>query len=483
MEGWLGQASGLVPGNYLSQGTQAAASRRKLFKSLLSNRKLPHEPWAEETVLLFIRELSELDSNNFVQNAGVGEREGRVLSRLVRDRHFGLSHGIGRSGDISAVQPKAAGSSLLCKVCNFLVKDALRVAGLLDVGYVTTVPVATGMALTLVLQALRRRNPKGKYVVWPRIDQKPCLKCVHAANAEALVVESDTEGDQLVTDVDAVESLVSGERAEEILCVLTTTSCFAPRAADAVVEISKLCQRKGVAHVVNNAYGVQSAELCASLTSAFRKGRVDAVVQSTDKNFLVPVGGAVVCAPKGRDGIPTEVDRTYPGRASMSPLLDVAITLLSLGSRGWADLLTQREELFGYLKAQISSFASQRGERVLHTPGNPISVAMTLDGLRDGPCGGSDEKTRFLGSMLFQRCISGARVFAPGKSQRICGHDFANYGSHHPAYPHAYLNAAAAIGMTRQDVDVFLQKLGACWEKMGGTKDREKGEGAGAPSA
>ena len=33
------------------------------------------------------------------------------------------------------------------------------------------------------------------------------------------------------------------------------------------------------------------------------------------------------------------------------------------------------------------------------------------------------------------------------------------------------------------DVDVFLQKLAACWEKMGGTKDREKGEGAGAPSA
>ena len=26
-------------------------------------------------------------------------------------------------------------------------------------------------------------------------------------------------------------------------------------------------------------------------------GRVDAIVQSTDKNFLVPVGGAVVCGP------------------------------------------------------------------------------------------------------------------------------------------------------------------------------------------
>lgn len=26
-------------------------------------------------------------------------------------------------------------------------------------------------------------------------------------------------------------------------------------------------------------------------------GRVDAVVQSTDKNFMVPVGGAIVCGP------------------------------------------------------------------------------------------------------------------------------------------------------------------------------------------
>ena len=30
---------------------------------------------------------------------------------------------------------------------------------------------------------------------------------------------------------------------------------------------------------------------------AMSVGRVDAVVQSTDKNFLVPVGGAVVCGP------------------------------------------------------------------------------------------------------------------------------------------------------------------------------------------
>ena len=40
-----------------------------------------------------------------------------------------LSHGIGRSGDIAAVQPKAAGSSLLMKLTNSMALDAIKMAG------------------------------------------------------------------------------------------------------------------------------------------------------------------------------------------------------------------------------------------------------------------------------------------------------------------------------------------------------------------
>lgn len=47
-----------------------------------------------------------MDSNNFLNTVGVGEREARVASRLVVKRHFGLAHGIGRSGDVAAEQPK-----------------------------------------------------------------------------------------------------------------------------------------------------------------------------------------------------------------------------------------------------------------------------------------------------------------------------------------------------------------------------------------
>ena len=47
-----------------------------------------------------------MDSNNFPENVGIGEREARVACPLVARRHFRMAHGVGRSGDIAAVQPK-----------------------------------------------------------------------------------------------------------------------------------------------------------------------------------------------------------------------------------------------------------------------------------------------------------------------------------------------------------------------------------------
>ena len=48
---------------------------------------------------------------------------------------FRFAHGIGRSGDISAIQPKAAGSSLLMKLTNSMVLDAIKTLGQLHHGY------------------------------------------------------------------------------------------------------------------------------------------------------------------------------------------------------------------------------------------------------------------------------------------------------------------------------------------------------------
>lgn len=49
---------------------------------------------------------------------------------------------------------------------------------------------------------------------------------------EAVVVENVLEGDELRTDIDAIEREVKERGVDNVLCVFTTTSCFAPRAAD-----------------------------------------------------------------------------------------------------------------------------------------------------------------------------------------------------------------------------------------------------------
>ena len=36
---------------------------------------------------------------------------------------------------------------------------------------------------------------------------------------------------------------------------------------------------------------------------------------------------------------------------------------------------------------------------------------------------------------------------------------FTNWGSHHDCYPSPYFTVAAAIGMERREVDVFLERL------------------------
>ena len=61
------------------------------------------------------------------------------------------------------------------------------------------------------------------------------------------------------------------------------------------------------------------------VTSAWRKGRVDAVVQSTDKNFMVPVGGAVVAASKQDPSLVAAVNKvmTFATHHTPDPFLSV----------------------------------------------------------------------------------------------------------------------------------------------------------------
>lgn len=46
-----------------------------------------------------------------------------------------------------------------------------------------------------------------------------------------------------------------------------------------------------------------------------------------------------------------------------------------------------------------------------------------------------------------------------GKKSDICGQAFTSFGAHCDAYGSPYLTAAAAIGMTSRDIDLFITRL------------------------
>lgn len=64
------------------------------------------------------------------------------------------------------------------------------------------------------------------------------------------------------------------------------------------------------------------------------------------------------------------------------------------------------------------------------------------------------------------RNVSGTRVLTAGKQQAVGGITFADYGCHISGYPHPYLTAAAALGTTQQDVDVFVGRLVRAYREL-----------------
>ena len=187
---------------------------------------------------------------------------------------------------------------MLAKLSNLLVADAMRIAGMQDLGPVTLLPLATGMAITVTLLALKAARPATarcggalvpipcsalaclagpaqhhllcypapallgatpgsccpsrpastggcRWILWPRIDQKTCLKAIVSAGLEAVVVPMLRQGDQLRTDLQAVSHHIERLGPDNIVAVVSTTSCFAPRSADDVVELARLAASAG----------------------------------------------------------------------------------------------------------------------------------------------------------------------------------------------------------------------------------------------
>ena len=70
--------------NYASIASDAWNTGENTIADLLNQRALPREPLDELTIQTLLNRMAVMDSNNFPGSAGVGEREGRIYSNLVR---------------------------------------------------------------------------------------------------------------------------------------------------------------------------------------------------------------------------------------------------------------------------------------------------------------------------------------------------------------------------------------------------------------
>lgn len=73
--------------------------------------------------------------------------------------------------------------------------------------------------------------------------------------------------------------------------------------------------------------------------------------------------------------------------------------------------------------------------------------------------------------MLFTRCVSGTRVVARGQRKSVAGVEFEGYGASVKGYPHDYLTAACALGLSSAELDEFLVRLDKTIRKVKGKRE------------
>lgn len=419
-----------IPKSILDRGLTVLATESRPIKLLFEQRRVPEKGWKDRQIEELLILLSTMDSDKDSKAVFLGEREGRVASSLVSKLASGFHHGIGRAGDLTQAQPKAAGASLMYFFANKLSADAMKRFGAPNIKKAVVFPMATGMTLALILCTVRNRS-RGKEVVYPQIDLSSPLKAIHLAGLQERIVQGEVNGDGVNVPTEKIEETVN----ENTAAILSTTTFFSPREPDRIKEIARIAEDKKVPHIINNAFGVQSREIMKLIRGAVDAGRVDAIVQSTDKNFLTPVGGAIVTSPA--EEFLDDVSRTYAGRASAAPIMQFLAAILSIGLDGYEKLRNEQEENRKFLESSLKEVAERHSQRILNVY-NPISVAITLEG----------RNAKKIGKALYAARVNGARALEKNDFGVCC-----------PQYISSYINFDASIGIQKSEISLAVERL------------------------
>jgi O-phospho-L-seryl-tRNASec:L-selenocysteinyl-tRNA synthase len=419
-----------IPKHILHQGLLSVQAKLKPVRLLFEQRRVPEEGWEDDVIDFLLTLLSWMDTDKDPEGVRIGEREARVASPLVFKLAHGFCHGVGRSGNITAPQPKAGGSSLIYFFTNRLALDMLQRAGAPNLKSACVLPLATGMAIGLVV-GVARDDTKKHEVVYPRVDHRSPLKGMQLMGMKVKIVDAEVSGDAVRVPIDKVSEAIG----EETATIVSTTTFFPPREPDNVKAIARLAAEENVFHIINNAYGVQSRQIMKLIQGAIDAGRVDAVVQSTDKNFLTPVGGSIVASPS--PSFAERVSKMYAGRASAAPIIQFLAAILSLGIKGYETLRDEQERNRGLLEEYLKKVAEKHNERLLNVY-NPIAAAMTL----------THHEAKRVGYNTYTLRVTGPRVL-----------EETDFGVCCKRYHSPYITINAAIGSTEKDIQSATSRL------------------------
>lgn len=426
--------SSKIPKNILNRGQLVLNNFLKPIKILFEQKSVPKEPWSDKQIEFLLETLSNMDTDKDNQTARVGEREARIASKLHLKTSGGFCHGVGRSGFLTAPQPKAPGGSIMYEISNFLARNFLKNFGLPNIKSAIVIPLCTGMSLALCLGALKpdlnNKNLINKRTVLvPRIDHESILKAIDLMGFKPKIVNGKIFKDAVRIPMENIKNSLD----DNCFAILSFTSFFPPREHDEIKEISKFAKENDLVHIVINAYGVQSPEWMKLIRSGIDAGRIDAVIQSTDKNFLTPIGGAVIASPNKE--IITKISQAYAGRASATPIVNFLISMLSLGISGYQYLIKTQKNNRVLLEEKLKKTANKLNERVLDIF-NPVAVALSLKNLKK-------EQLYAIGGNLYNLRVTGPRVYNP---------DDNNFGVCCDEYPTPYIVMNAAIGAEPNDI-------------------------------
>ncbi len=437
-----------IPKNMLNRGQLVLNEFLKPIKILFEQRSVPDEPWTDEQIEFLLQTLSNMDTDKDRNAARVGEREARIASKIHLRTSAGFCHGVGRSGFLTAPQPKAPGGSIMYEISNYLARSILRNTGLPNIKEAIVVPLCTGMSLSLALGALNPYHSEKnlidkRKVLVPQIDHKSILKSIDFMGFKAKIIPGQIFGDAVRIPVEDIKNNYD----DDCFAIISITSFFPPREHDDIKEISKFAQDNNLIHIVINAYGVQSPEWMKLIRSGIDAGRVDVIIQSTDKNFLTPVGGAVIASPL-KENI-TKISQAYAGRASATPVVNFLISMLSLGISGYQKLIIEQQKNRKILETKLQEVAEKLNEKILDIY-NPVAVALSLKNMKE-------DQLYALGGALYNLRVTGPRVYNPKENTfgTCCGN-----------YPTPYIVLNAAIGATEKDIVFAVERFEKAYNQI-----------------